>query len=86
MLEIHNINDVMKQVLITYLPLITQRVCDHLCGHALLIEDPQFALIINFYQLLTASGGERDIELDGKSKERLTLCSEAIVVSSTNQG
>lgn len=68
MVEKHNINYEMKPVLITYLPLITQRVCDHLCGHALLIEDPQFALIINFYQLLTASGGERDIELVGKVK------------------
>lgn len=60
------------QVVITYLPLITQRVCSHLCGHALLIEDPQFALIIDFYQLLAASGGERDIELVGQVKKIYT--------------
>lgn len=63
----------MIQGVITYLPLITQRVCCHLCGHALLIEDPQFALIINFYQLLAASGGERDVELVGQVKKKNTL-------------
>uniref|UniRef100_A0A673G4C5 Uncharacterized protein n=1 Tax=Sinocyclocheilus rhinocerous TaxID=307959 RepID=A0A673G4C5_9TELE len=35
------------QVVITYLPLITQRVCSHFCGHALLIEDPQFPVAGN---------------------------------------
>jgi len=67
----HNQCDEINRLLVTYLPLITQRVCRHLCGHALLIEDPQLAFIINFYQLLTASGGERDIELVGKRKREL---------------
>lgn len=52
----------------TYLPLITQRVCGHLCGHSLLVEDPQLTLIVNFYQLLAASGGIRDIELKEQKK------------------
>lgn len=42
----------------THLPLITQRVSSHLCGHSLLIESTQLALIINFNQLLAASSGE----------------------------
>lgn len=69
MLEIHK-DKRCNETVIPYLPLITQRVCSHLCGHALLIEDPQFALIVNFYQLLAASGGERDIELVGEVQER----------------
>lgn len=42
----------------SYLPLITQRVSSHLCGHSLLIESTQLALIIDFNQLLAASSGK----------------------------
>uniref|UniRef100_A0A8C1IMY0 Uncharacterized protein n=1 Tax=Cyprinus carpio TaxID=7962 RepID=A0A8C1IMY0_CYPCA len=47
MLEMHPHKIWMIQGVITYLPLITQRVCCHLCGHALLIEDPQFPVAGN---------------------------------------
>lgn len=47
-----------------YLPLISQRVSRHLGGHTLLIESSQLALIINFDELLAASSGERDVQLE----------------------
>lgn len=53
----------------THLPLITQRVSSHLSGHALLVEGPQFALIVDLDELLTASGGERDIQLQRETEE-----------------
>uniref|UniRef100_A0A8C7HD04 Uncharacterized protein n=1 Tax=Oncorhynchus kisutch TaxID=8019 RepID=A0A8C7HD04_ONCKI len=38
-------------------------ISSHLCGHTLLVEGSQLALIIHFNQLLTASGRKRDIQL-----------------------
>ncbi|KAF3852333.1 hypothetical protein F7725_005689 [Dissostichus mawsoni] len=44
----------------THLPGVSR----HLSGHTLLIESPQLALIINFDELLAASSGERDVQLE----------------------
>lgn len=51
----------------SYLPLVTQRVSSHLRGHSLLIESTQLALIIDFNQLLAASSGEWDVQLENRT-------------------
>lgn len=54
----------------SYLPLISQGVSCHLSGHTLLIEGAKLALIINFDELLTACGRERDIQLNKRKHVR----------------
>lgn len=59
----------------THLPLITQGVSSHLSGHALLVEGPQFALIVHLNELLAAGGRKRDIELQERlNKEPSVGC------------
>ena len=45
------------------LPLFTKSISSYFCGHALLIERTKLAFVIHFYEFLTASGREGDIQL-----------------------
>lgn len=51
---------------ITYLPLLTKGISQHLRGHSFFIKCPELTLIIYFNELLAASSRERNIELTTK--------------------
>ena len=53
------------------LPLFTKSISGYFRGHALLIEGAELALVIHLDELLTAGGGEGDVQLHLDTAERL---------------
>lgn len=62
------------------LPLFTKSISGYFRGHALLIEGAELALVIHLDELLTAGGGEGDVQLHLDTAERLGGITRPVVL------